>query len=75
MNKKYLIILSLIWIFLGGLVAVSTAKNIIFGEINANLVFMAALALFCFYNGGRGLFRVFGKSNDNEKEETSCSGG
>ena len=75
MNKKYLIFLSLIWVFLGVLVAVPTVKSIILGEINVNIILMAGLTLFCFYNGGRGIFRVFGKSDGDGNEETGCSGG
>lgn len=78
MNKKYIIIWSLIWIVLGSLVSISILNNLITGLPMPNIIFMLGLTLFCFFNGIHGLIRAFGKDEDDEKgaeEEAKCSGG
>ena len=77
MNKKYLLIWSVVWLVLGILVALSAAKELMINPA-ANIIFSAGLTLFCFYNGIRGIIRVISKydGNENDKnEEVGCSGG
>ena len=54
MSKKMLIIWSLIWEALGILAALSILKNMTVGISTINLILMAGLTLYCFYNGTRG---------------------
>lgn len=79
MSKRALLIWTIVWIILGILVALSTAKELMVNP-DANYILAAGLTLYCFYNGIRGVKRFVNKDEDNENGEdedgeTSCSGG
>ena len=56
MNKRALLIWAIVWIILGILVALSTAKELM-ANPDASYIFAAGLTLYCFYNGIRGIKR------------------
>ena len=80
MSKRALLLWSIVWIVLGILVVLSTAKEIMVNP-KANYIFAAGLTLYCFYNGVRGMRRFMNKDDEEENgeneenEEASCSGG